>query len=284
MIADGAARNYPLGFEEDDRLRSRFICDLLRSQVGASLTAGSPFDPGAHVPRTMFQYWHDAADLPADVHKCMRTWDALRDAGVGYRLFNDNTAAAYIAERYSGREVSAFARCQHPAKRSDYMRMCVILDEGGLYVDADDTLLGDGWHGLFEDARLKVQPLCFDISAGRMARMTDVTQAGFPAENRIYYINNNPIAAPPGHPVLRRALDRATTRLLGSGPDPEIQATTGPGNFTAALAAEVRSSSNDGTRAASDVALLVDWELTSAPCWDLEYRHDERNWRNVYGC
>lgn len=283
MIPDGAPEDYSPGFEEDDRLRSQFIGDLLRSQGSRPPKDGAPTDRGTHVPRTMFQFWHDATDLPADVRDCMRTWDALRDAGIAYRLFDDASAAAYIAERYGSREVAAFARCQHPAMRSDYLRMCVVLGEGGLYVDADDMLLGDGWEVLFRDARLRVQPLCFDVNAGCMARMVDLAQAGFPGGDRVYYVNNNPIAAPRGHPVLRGALARATTRLLGCGRDPEIQSTTGPGNFTAAFAAHARRTWDGAVCAADGVDLLVNWELTSEPCWELEYRLDDRNWRNVYG-
>lgn len=284
MICERTAETYPHGFEENDRLRSQFVRDFLMWQVGVRGVPSerhAPSKSGEHVPRTMFQYWHDSGDLPADVRDCMRTWDSLRDAGVEYRLFDDDLAAAYIARWYSGREVAAFARCKHPAKRSDYLRLCVILNEGGLYVDADDVLLGDNWGRLFEGTGLKVQPLCYDAGAGRMATMLQLAQAGFPAGDRIYYINNNPIAAPPMHPALRRALARATTRLLGHSPDVEIQETTGPGNFTAAIAAHSRESSIGGTR---DVHLLVDWESTSAPRWDLDYRNDDRNWRNVYGC
>ena len=284
MISDGATEDYPPGFEDDDRLRSRFIIDLLRSRGREAPRGRADADTHSHVPRTLHQFWHDPTDIPEDVRDCMRTWDPLRNDGVAYRLFDDESAAAYIAERYGGREVAAFSRCQHPAGRSDYLRMCVILDEGGLYVDADDVLLGDGWAGVFKDVRLKVQPLCFDVSAGAMAAMLDLAQAGFPAGERVYYLNNNPIAAPPGHPVLRRALDRATTRLLGSSPNPDIQATTGPGNFTAAFAAHARRSWDGEVCAAGDLDLLVDWELTSAPRWDLAYRYDNRNWRNVYGC
>ena len=137
-------------------------------------------------------------------------------------------------------EREAFARCRHPAMRSDYLRMCFVLAEGGLYVDADDVLLGDGWKHIFRDGRLKVQPLCYDITSSGMVPAAEIWRADLPTDGRIFYVNNDPIAAPADHPVLRRALARATDRLLGEDRLPEIQSTTGPGNLTAALAAHAR--------------------------------------------
>jgi hypothetical protein len=74
---------------------------------------------------------------------------------------------------------------------------------------------------------------------------------------------------------LRRALARATDRLLGDEPDPEIQSTTGPGNLTAVLAAHAHESQ------VPDFELLFDWDGTAEPCWELAYRGDARNWRNM---
>jgi hypothetical protein len=166
--------------------------------------------------------------------------------------------------------------------RCDYLRMCFVLAEGGLYVDADDVLLGDSWTHLFRDGRLKVQPLCYDIGAGAMASAADIWRSDLPAEGRIFYINNDPIAAPPGHPVLRRALRDATAKLLDHNRYTDIQSTTGPGNLTAALAAHARDLRLAGSP--PDFQLLPDWSSIAEMRWDLSYRGDARNWRNVYGC
>lgn len=90
----------------------------------------------------------------------MSSWERLVDHGFAVRTFDDASADRYIRDRYGTREVAAFGRCVHPAMRSDYLRLCVLLTEGGLYVDCDDVLLDDGWTRLFDDDRLKVQPLC----------------------------------------------------------------------------------------------------------------------------
>lgn len=271
---------YPAGFEETEDLRSAFVRALTLSLIEERQPPKALQEPGTGaVPRTLVRYWHDPDDLPGDVADCLASWDRLVDEGFAIRTFCDDSAAKYIAERYGTRERDAFARCRHPAMRSDYLRMCFVLEEGGLYVDADDVLVGDGWRQLFDDGRLKVQPLCYDIPTGRMVSAADIWCADLPTEGRIFYVNNDPIAAPAGHPVLRRALSRATGRLLGSDPRPEIQSTTGPGNLTAALTAHARDLVVAG--APFDFELLGDWEAIAETRWHLSYRDDGRNWRNM---
>lgn len=272
--------SYSLGFEEDDQLRSNFIRDLTLQQL--KLTP-SPIDydtaDSALIPKILIRYWHDPRDLPEDVRTCLNSWERLSKEGFEFRMFDDISAAAYIADRYGARELRAFARCRHPAMRCDYLRMCFVLAEGGLYVDADDVLLGEGWKSLFRDSKLKVQPLCYDISSSKMLPAADIWRVDLPTNGRIFYLNNDPIAAPPNHPVLRRALDRATEKLLGTDRFPEIQATTGPGNFTAALAAHARELRVSGNL--PDFELLRDWEAIAETRWELSYRDDARNWRNM---
>ena len=274
---------YSSGFEECEHLRSAFIRNLTLKQMERS--AASTEDCCTEmtlIPRTLIRYWHDPSDLPDDVGVCLNSWDRLRDEGFEFYMFDDSSAAGYITDVYGERERQAFARCSHPAMRCDYLRMCFVLAEGGLYVDADDVLLVDDWRHLFRDGRLKVQPLCYDILAGGMMPAHDIWRADLPSEYRIFYINNDPIAAPANHPVLRRALDRATDKLLDEERFPEIQSTTGPGNFTIALAAHARHLESAGLPC--DFELLRNWDAIAETRWDLSYRGDARNWRNVFGC
>lgn len=272
--------SYPLGFEENDRLRSAFIRDLTLQQFERSVTSSTGgLAESALIPKTLIRYWHDPCDMPDDVRACLNSWDCLSEEGFEFRTFNDVSAVAYIADRYGAQEHEAFARCRHPAMRSDYLRMCFVLAEGGLYVDADDVLLGDGWKYIFRNGGLKVQPLCYDIASSSMVPAAEIWQADLPTDGRIFYVNNDPIAAPADHPVLRRALARATERLLGEDRLPEIQSTTGPGNFTAALVAHARELRIDGSPL--DFELLHDWEAIAETRWELSYRDDVRNWRNM---
>ena len=276
-----SADAYAPGFEEDDQLRSDFIRQLTLRQLRRDKAASrwERIDEAEPIPRTLVRFWHDPCGVPSDVRSCLESWDALRDEGFTIRMFGDTSAEAYIAERYGSRELAAFAHCRHPAMRSDYLRMCFVLAEGGLYVDADDVLLNSGWQDVFRDGTLKIQPLCYDVSAERMVSASEIRRTDLPTDGRIFYVNNNPIAAPAGHEVLRRALDRATERLLDGEPEPEIQSTTGPGNMSAALAAHARELHMKGSPA--DFELLLRWDETAEPRWDLAYRNDARNWRNM---
>jgi len=274
---------YSKGFEEDDNLRSDFVRLLTLQQLARDQQA-PPTEPAvraALIPKTLLQYWDDPMAVPSDVLGCLDSWNALREEGITIRMFGDASARVYIAERYGPREVAAFERCRHPAMRSDFFRMSYLLAEGGLYVDADDVLVGDGWREIFRDNRMKVQPFCYDINVGGMVSATEIRRADLPTEDRIFYVNNNPIAAPAGHPVLQRALGRAADRLLGDNPTPEIQSTTGPGNLTASLAAHALELQEKSTQ--PDFELLLDWDKTADTRWDLAYRSGSRNWRNMDG-
>jgi mannosyltransferase OCH1-like enzyme len=280
LVSKSTSDPYPPGFEEDERMRSDFIRELtLRQLRGHPSLRVERTEATTPIPKILVRYWHDPSEVPADVQNCLESWDALRYAGVTCRMFGDASAAIYITERYGRREVAAFARCRHPAMRSDYLRLCFVLAEGGLYVDADDVLLGAGWETVFADGTLKIHPLCYDVTIRAMVSNAEVRRIDLPTDGRIFHVNNNPIAAPAGHPVLRRALARATDRLLGDEPAPEIQSTTGPGNLTAVLAAHARESQMRGCSA--DFELLLEWDRVAKPCWDLAYRNDDRNWRNM---
>jgi hypothetical protein len=256
------------------------VRDLTLEQLERSATSSvGGLTGSALIPKTLIRYWHDPSDLPEDVRACLDSWDRLGEEGFEFRMFNDVSAAAYIADVYGEREREAFARCRHPAMRCDYLRMCFVLAEGGFYVDADDVLLGDGWQSIFRDGRLKVQPLCYDIPSRTMVRAAEIWRADLPTDGRYFYVANDPIAAPADHPVLRRALARATERLLGEDRFPEIQATTGPNNFTAALVAHARELKIAG--APLDFELLQGWETIAETRWELSYRGDARDWRRM---
>lgn len=274
-----ALRTYPMGFEENDALRSSFMRELaLLAQSGPN-QRDSNESKAAYIPRTLVRYWHDASGVPDDVQICLSSWDVLEREGFSFQMFDDLSAADYIATEYGAREQAAFSKCRHPAMRSDYFRLCYILSEGGLYVDADDVLIASGWKAVFDTADMKVQPLCYDVTANAMAPASDIWRLDRPSEGRIFYVNNNPIAAPPGHPILERAVQRATERLLGTDPRPEIQSTTGPGNLTAAIAAHAHSLVLADRP--FDFSLLRDWDATAETRWNLSYRSDGRNWRNM---
>lgn len=265
---------YPPGFHE--RLRSRFVRQLIRDEpVAASTASGGD----SQIPKVLVRFWHDFGAMPADVQACLDSWDGLRANGFEILTFDDASAAAYIAERFGLRHVEAYGRCWHPAMRCDYSRLCYLHASGGFYVDADDVMTEGRWSLLYGDDRLKLHPLCYSLADRCLVAMKDVWVTVPPATGHVFYVNNNPLVAPIGHPVLGRALERATAVLLAEEERRDIQATTGPMALTAALAAHARELARGGQP--RDFTLLRDWDRVGETRWGLSYRADARNWRNV---
>lgn len=272
-IAANEPEANPCDIAGDHDLRSLFMRRLLAVGKNSMPTAA-----GQSPPRLLVQFWDDASAIPQDVQDCMNSWAVLERGGFQRLLFDDVTALKFIEEQFGSRQSLAFKMCQHPAMRSDYFRLCFVLKMGGFYVDADDVYLGTSIDILFADGRLKVQPLCYDIPSDSMLDpLTTAINDGCTA--RIFYVNNNPLIAPPGHPVIASALDHATSVLLSAHADSrDIQSLTGPGNFTAAL---VRHAVElERADLVPDFSLLNDWGSMARSEWPLAYRSDDRNWRN----
>jgi len=226
----------------------------------------------------IFQYWHDPDAIPADVRECLDSWEPLMKQGFQRLLFDDQEARRLISKRFGPPYVAAFDRCQHPAMRCDYFRLCYMVDRGGFYVDADEVYQGADCHTLLRDNNLKIQPLCYDQLTDTMVEAAVFLESRAYSPDWIFYINNNPLVAPAGHPVLRLALARSTGLLLRDGRNRlDIQSTTGPGNFTASVVRHAIDSDRGGKN--RDFSFLGNWETISVSRWPLSYREDDRNWR-----
>jgi mannosyltransferase OCH1-like enzyme len=258
---------------EEDAFRCQYMRRLVleNSAPASRLTASA-------IPKVIVQFWHDSEEIPADVRGCLDSWEPLVDHGFERAFFDDRSARLFISRRFGRHYLEAFERCGHAAMRCDFFRMCYLVALGGVYVDADELYQGGAWEPLFRDNLLKLQPLCYDSATGAMVKADVFARGDISSPEWIYYVNNNPIITPPGHPILRLALARST-RILMDHPTErlEIQSTTGPGNLTTSLVAHAIAS--EGTGAVRDFALLTDWDSLSVSQWPLSYRNDERNWR-----
>ena len=259
---------------EHHRQRSEFIRRLVQCQydqkpISARYVQGTP--------RTIVQFWHNTRLVPEDVRNCIAPWASWEMKGYRHQLFNQHSAKAFISRSLGARHEHAFERCYHPAMQADYFRLCFLLVEGGLYVDADDVCICTDIGCLFDDGRLKAQPLCYDINSGMMVNPSAFLPADAYASSWIFYFNNNPLIASRGHPIIEKALSRATVLLELSGKDEflEIQATTGPGNFSKSIFE--LGSPPGGIE--SDLLILRDWDSFAISRWPLSYRNDARNWR-----
>ena len=259
---------------EDHQTRSDFVRELVQRRRDDDVIRAAF---SAEIPRTIVQFWDDLNQLPADVRECIQSWRKLETHGFEFLLFDDDGASDFIARKLGPRYGEAYSKCYHPAMQSDYFRLCYILIEGGCYLDGDDVYRGSAIDHLFGDGRLRIQPLCFDISTNQMIPPSVFTELGANASSWIFYFNNNPLLAARGHPIIERALARATEALErpASGELPEIQSTTGPGNLTKSVfdLATERGEIEDS------LVVLCGWEDVATTRWPLSYRRDMRNWR-----
>lgn len=268
----GRSRHISFEVAADDYQRSRYMRLLIQNPESASHRAPS------EVPRVLVQFWDDPATMPADVRECLESWRPLEEQGFERLVFDDEAAAQFIARHLGHRYSAAFGRCRHPAMRCDYFRLCFIARHGGFYVDADELFQGRDWDGLLDDNRLQLQPLCYDRSTDAMVPARVFTQSGADSPNWIFYVNNNPLIAPPAHPIVRLALVRATRILLSRGDGRlDIQSMTGPGNLSACVVRHAVQLSTLGRD--RDFAFVPDWDAISVSRWPLSYRSDQRNWR-----
>lgn len=257
------------------RQRSEFVRKLVQVR-SAQHTVNNRYRH--RIPKTIVQFWDDLRWLPHDISECIASWTRWETSGFTHRLFDKHAAKAFIGESLGMRHECAFERCYHPAMQADYFRLCYLLLEGGFYVDADDVCVGTDIGCLFEDGRLKLQPLCYDIASGAMVKPSVFLCADAYNSSWIYYFNNNPLVASRGHPIIERALSQATSLLELAGQEalPEIQETTGPGNLSKSIFDLGTSSRGD---VESDLVVLRDWDALAVSRWPLSHREDARNWR-----
>lgn len=260
--------------EESHRERSCFVRGVVQ-RYSSSAVGSSAF--AKKVPKRIVQFWDDLDHLPGDVSECIETWRKTEEQGVERLLFDKQQAREFIHLRLGARHKKAYDKCYHPAMQSDYFRLCYILVEGGCYIDVDDVYDGAQIQYLFNDGRLKIQPLCYDTATNMMVPPSLFTQSGANAASWIFYFNNNPLIAGSGHPLIDRALAQATLSLekdVTNGLQ-EIQSTTGPGNLTKSIF----DAGAENSEVEQSLLVLRDWESTAKNIWDLSYRNDSRNWR-----
>lgn len=256
---------------EDDVLRSEYLRKVIQEYVPLKDS-----NVETTIPKVVVQFWHNLDNIPSDVQECIKSWEKLELQGFKRVLYDSAKAREFISKEYGESNVTAFDRCHHPAMQCDYFRLCYIHKYGGFYIDADEIYKGTEYKHYFQDNRLKIQPLCYDIETGEMIKLKIFIQKGEYSAGWIFYVNNNPIIAPANHPIIRLALDRSTRILLSSDNGLDIQSTTGPGNLSASI---VKHLIDTKSLAISDFMIIPDWENISYSPWPLSYRNDKRNWR-----
>lgn len=185
------------------------------------------------IPRQIVQYW-DAANPPQRIAAMMETW--CNHPEFAYRRFDRRAALSYLRDNFDAKAVQAFQLARNPAEESDFLRLCILSYEGGVYADADDRLVGD---------------LGAVLPTG--AAFIALVEPG------LANLGNNFLAATPDHPVLNDAVNRAQSDLLSRSAE-TTWSKTGPGLLTRALANELTSGPKKD--AGADIAVLTLAQIT----------------------
>jgi hypothetical protein len=160
------------------------------------------------IPRNIFQYWNTDS-VPEDVTALTASW---RDRhGFQYQLLNRRAAIAFLKERFDADHVRAFKMANHVAEECDFLRLCLLYAEGGIYADVDDKLLT----GADEILALGHGAILFREAFGAVC--------------------NNILVSKPRHRLFEIAIDLARESLLAREND-STWAKTGPGLLTRAAA------------------------------------------------
>jgi len=259
--------------EEDNHARSNFVKALVQNTNANN----DRLLDNNKIPKKIVQFWDNLERLPEDVNECIQSWHQLETLGYERLLFDSKKSGEFILEKLGQKYKNAYDKCYHPAMQSDFFRLCYIFIEGGCYIDADDVYNGADIDHLFDDGRLKIQPLCYDMSTHSMVSPSVFTKFGANSENWIFYFNNNPLIAKSRHPIIEQALSLAISLLETDTIDslPEIQSTTGPGNLTKSVIDTIAETNTKEQL----ILVLTNWEDIVESKWPLSYRNDARNWR-----
>lgn len=155
----------------------------------------------------LVQYWHKEK-VPDEIERHFVS-ARERNPSMRHLVFNEETAADFIAMHFSTREVAAFRACGPPAMQADYLRYCAIYALGGVYCDADVRCVA------------AFSPLL--DSEGTLLEFIDGTGI---ITNQLFGFRR------PGHPLLGLSIEMATMGIERRF-EGEVGMVTGPWIFTA---------------------------------------------------
>ncbi|WP_176214476.1 tetratricopeptide repeat protein [Roseovarius sp. A-2] len=234
-------------------VRSNFFAAraVLQDTLGTPAVAASE-RTGAPIPRRVVQYWNDA-EPPEEIRTIMHSWRSV--PGWDYLLHDKRSARRWLRERFGPRHAQAFRRARHVAEESDFLRLCMLLDGGGIYADADDYLKADPQQLLAHGSGLVV----FLEPYGA--------------------IMNNVICASPGHPAIAHAVNMTMVALL-KGDNDNTWGKTGPGLLTRAVALHFARTPEQAMR---DTLILTESELRRvvSPHIKLPYKATAQHWNST---
>lgn len=206
---------------------------------------------GGLIPRVIYQYW-DTRELPDTIGETMASWS--RDTSVTIKRFDRQAARLWLRESIGKEAETAFRLANNTAEECDFLRLCLLWKDGGLYADADDWL-NETIEPLLQ---LGTGLVCFREPYGALA--------------------NNVLAAAPGHPAIEQAVRLSQAALLARDAD-STWSKTGPGLLTRAVATTMIRHDMSRFR----IAIIPLWKLKQHVTIHMEmpYKKTSAHWNQV---
>lgn len=140
--------------------------------AGSATAAATAAGPGRPF---LFQTWLSRGQLPDKIF----LQAAKYAPGFQHLILNDTESDAYMATRDP--EIAAtYLQLKSTAHRADLLRYCLLLENGGLYVDMDMVLLHPVIDGIAPDDDLHTQTTCLSAFAGVMQAVLWLPVPGSP--------------------------------------------------------------------------------------------------------
>ncbi|RAI00874.1 hypothetical protein DLJ53_16715 [Acuticoccus sediminis] len=175
-----------------------------RDAIPSSASDWSP-----RIPKVVHQYWGEAV-LPGDVEAfTARLSDLHPDCD--HRLWRRREVKALLRETFDPVVGRAFAAARSPSVRTDLVRLALLAQFGGVFVDVD----------------------CW--GRGSMAPLVHGTSSFVAFQDESGAVGNAFIACAPDHPIIRQCLDEAAAEICtGSAEFPWLL--IGPGRLARTVA------------------------------------------------
>lgn len=110
----------------------------------------------------------------------MDTWRLAANEGFEYKRFDDNLALEFIRKHYDARTQRAYLACAVPAMKADLFRVCALLIDPGIYVDADMRRSGGGRRNRWLDEESSpLLPLYQRLPRGLLLKRENTVANGF---------------------------------------------------------------------------------------------------------
>ena len=158
--------------------------DMFKTQQSEKLKPVALQAPS--IPRLVFLTWITEKGMPKKMHQNLMKWDSV-NPDFSRRFFDDKQQSAWVKENYPD-AWPAFSAMKLPAGRADLFRYCLMHKYGGVWSDVDIV------------PRI---PLSKFLNAN--ASLVVVHDGGMGSPH--IYLYNAFMAATPGHPIMRRAID-----------------------------------------------------------------------------